>query len=135
MLCTPLSRRLLLIFLSGSCLLGCDTAEKMQRHEECQTNLAEAEAAQARFSLAVDALVHARAKREEKVTLANRLVKLANEPGASESVRMEWARASGEVDAAEAELTEAQTRADRERGVSDRLQSTAVRMCDTAAGK
>ena len=135
MLCTPLFPRLLLMLLSGSWLLGCDNAAKMQQHEECQTHLAEAEAAQARFSLAVDALVHARAKREEKVTLANRLVKLANEPGVSESVRMEWARASGEVDAAEAELTEAKARADREKGVSDKLQSTAVRMCDTAADK
>ena len=129
MLSTPLFRRLLLIFLSGSCLLGCDTAEKMQRHEECQTRLAEAEKAQARTALALEALKAASTKRDDRVETANRLVKLANEPSESEAVRMEWARAKGEADAAVVEFEEARKRAEREVNEQKVLGDAAAQFC------
>ena len=129
MLCTPLFPRLLLMLLSGSCVLGCDNAAKMQQHEECQTRLAEAERAQARTALALDALKTARTKADDKVDLANRLVKLANEPGQSESVRMEWARASGEADAAVVEFEEAKARAGREVNEQKVLADAAAQFC------
>ena len=126
---------LALTLVTGLSLCGCDTAEQFQRHNECQKRLAEIRIANARVELAVEALGQARGKRDEKVAIANRLAALAERPGQSVSVRMEWSRARGEAEAAEAELNEATARSDREYAATKSLLDASEQFCGTAAGK
>ena len=124
---------LVLTLVTGLSLSACDKAEKYWRHTECQKRIQAGGAALNKWQSALKDRSAAQRRWDEKSDLALRLLTLANEPGQSESVRMEASRARGEAEAADAQLTEAQERVEREASDLKILRAGAKEFCDPAS--
>lgn len=124
---------LVLTLLTGLSLSACDTAEKYWRHNECEKRIIAYDATLNKWQSTLKVRLAAQQRWDEKSDLALRLLTLANEPGQSESVRMQASRARGEAEAADAQLTEAQERVEREASDLKILRAEAKEFCDPAS--